>query len=165
MPTADVSARPAVPGDEEDIAQIQLDAWSGMLGAEAVAGLPRDQILAQWTAAIEAPPTREHRMFVATEAGNVVGFAALAINEVIALEVSPEHRRAGHGSRLLAACVDTMKIFGAVEARAWAIDGDSEREAFLTSAGFGRGGIRRGIDGPQEELHEQLWRAAIDHQA
>ncbi|MDE0573373.1 GNAT family N-acetyltransferase [Demequina sp. B12] len=161
MPTADVSARPAVPGDEEAIAAIQLAAWAETLGADAVAGLPRDQILATWGAAIEAPPSREHRVFVATDGPHVVGFAALAVNDIVALEVAPEHRRRGHGSRLLSACVDTMRLFGATEVRAWALEGDADREAFLTTAGLGEGGVRRGIDGPDQELHERLWRAQL----
>ncbi|WP_084076782.1 GNAT family N-acetyltransferase [Demequina sp. NBRC 110057] len=161
MPTADVSARPAVPGDEEAIADIQLAAWRTTLGADAVADLPRDQIVAQWGSAIEAPPSREHRMFVATDGPHVVGFAALAQGEIIALEVAPEHRRYGHGSRLLAACVDTLRILGTSPVRTWAIEGDTVREAFLTSAGFAEGGIRRGMDGPGGEMAELMWRAEI----
>lgn len=161
MPTADVSARPAVPGDEEAIADIQLAAWRLTLGDTAVEELPRDQILAQWAAAIEAPPSREHRVFVATDGPNVVGFAALAVTEIIALEVAPEYRRLGHGSRLLAACVDTVRIHGGGEIKAWALDSDEIRTAFLRSAGLGEGGMRRGIDGPDEELSEILWKAQL----
>ncbi|WP_062076473.1 GNAT family N-acetyltransferase [Demequina globuliformis] len=161
MPTADVSARPAVPGDEEAITAIQLAAWALTLGEQAVEALPRDQILAQWTAAIEAPPSRQHRVFIATDGPHVVGFAALATTEIIALEVAPEHRRLGHGSRLLAACVDTVRITGGGEIKAWALEGDEVRAAFLNSAGLGEGGVRRGIDGPGDELHEVMWKARL----
>lgn len=163
MPTADVSARPAVPGDEEAITAIQLAAWRERLGAEAVAALPQDEVLAAWGAAIEAPPSRAHRVFVATDGPHVVGFAALAPGgEIIALEVAPEQRRFGHGSRLLAACVDTLRITGGTSVRAWALEGDDVREAFLTGAGLGEGGVRRGMEGPQGELTERMFRADLE---
>src|SRR6478609_2357922 len=139
MPQADVSARPAVPGDEEAVAAIQLAAWRSWMG-DAVDAIPGDEVLAQWAAAITAAPSRQHRVFVATDGPRVVGFAALAPTEIIALEVAPEHRRQGHGSRLLAACVDTLRIAQAEEVRAWAIEGDEAREAFLGGAGLGIGG-------------------------
>lgn len=157
---ADVSARPAVPGDESAIAAIQLAAWRGWMG-EAVSALPSDEIESQWAAAIRTPPSRKHRVFVATDGPRVVGFAALAPTEIIALEVAPESRRQGHGSRLLAACVDTLRIANADEVRAWALEGDEAREAFLSGAGLGVGGVRRVLEGPDGELAERMWRASL----
>ena len=161
MPTADVSARPAVPGDETAIAQIQLAAWRGWMGAAADA-LPAEDFHNQWAAAISQAPSRKHRVFVACDGPLVVGFAALAPTEIVALEVAPEHRRAGHGSRLLAACVDTLRINNAAEVRAWALEGDTVREAFLTDAGLGFGGVRRVLEGPDGEVAERLWRASLE---
>jgi GNAT superfamily N-acetyltransferase len=160
VPTADVSARPAVPGDEAAIAAIQLAAWRDWMGA-AVDELPLADIQNQWAAAITASPSRQHRVFVATDGPHVVGFAGLAPTEIIALEVAPEHRRAGHGSRLLAACVDTLRITNAPEVRAWALEGDTAREAFLADAGLGIGGVRRVLEGPNGELAERLWSATL----
>ncbi|MFV0633193.1 GNAT family N-acetyltransferase [Demequina sp.] len=162
MPTADVSARPAVPGDEDAIAGIQLAAWKATLGADAVAGLPREDIVGAWAMSITAPPSREHKVFVATDGPHVVGFAALASGgEIVALEVAPEHRRLGHGSRLLAACVDTVRIQGGTTVRAWALVGDDAREAFLAGAGLGEGGVRRAMEGPDGELAERMFRAEL----
>lgn len=161
MPTADVSARPAVRGDEQAIAAIQLAAWRGWMG-DAVEALPADEIEAQWATAISAAPSRQHRVFVATDGPRVVGFAAMAPGEIIALEVAPEHRRGGHGSRLLAACVDTTRLTNAKELRTWSLDGDEAREAFLTEAGFGEGGVRRTLEGPDGPLVEKMWRAALE---
>jgi len=160
MPTADVSARPAVPGDEAAITAIQLASWRGWM-ADAVDALPVADIEQQWAAAISSPPSRQHRVFVATDGPRVVGFAALAPTEIIALEVAPEHRRQGHGSRLLAACVDTLRLANAAEVRAWALEGDTDREAFLESAGLGVGGVRRVLEGPTGELAERLWAASL----
>lgn len=162
MPTADVSARPAVPGDEDAVAQIQLAAWRTMLGDAAVEALDAEQIRTTWAAAIESPPTRQDRLFAACDGPDVVGFAALtAGGDIIALEVAPEHRRLGHGSRLLAACIDTLRIRNTAVVRTWAFQGDEAREKFLTTAGFGEGGVRRTIEGPAGDLVEQLWRAEL----
>jgi len=157
---ADVSARPAVPGDEAAIAAIQLAAWREWMGTAADA-LPAADIEQQWASAIASAPSRQHRVFVATDGPRVVGFAALAPTEIIALEVAPEHRREGHGSRLLAACVDSLRIANAAEVRAWALEGDSVREAFLTGAGLGVGGVRRVLEGPEGELAERMWVASL----
>lgn len=162
MPTADVSARPAVVGDHEAIAQIQMAAWRGVLGDDVVEALPTHEVEQTWQMAIEAPPSRAHRVFVATDGPHVVGFAALAAaGEVVALEVAPEHRRSGHGSRLLAACVDTLRLTDTTQVKAWAIRGDTAREAFLTGAGFAEGGVARTLDTPGAALTEVMWRAEI----
>ncbi len=129
--------------------------------ADAADALPAADIEQQWAAAISSPPSRKHRVFVATDGPRVVGFAALAPTEIIALEVAPEYRRQGHGSRLLAACVDTLRVAEATEVRAWAFEGDTAREAFFEGAGLGEGGVRRVIEGPNGELAERLWRAAL----
>ncbi len=161
MPTADVSARPAVAGDEDAIAAIQLAAWAALLG-DAVTDLPSDEIRDRWADAITAAPSRGHKVFVACDGPRVVGFAAIAPAEIIALEVAPEHRRLGHGSRLLAACVDTMRVTGSAEIRTWAIAGDDAREAFLAGAGMGEGGLLRTFDGPRGEFTERMWRAGLE---
>lgn len=160
MVQADVSARPAVPGDESAIAAIQLAAWRDWMGP-AADGLPIGDIEQQWASAIVTPPSRQHRVFVATDGPRVVGFAALAPTEIIALEVAPEHRREGHGSRLLAACVDTLRVANATEVRAWALEGDVVRETFLSGAGLGVGGVRRVLEGPDGELAERMWVASL----
>jgi GNAT superfamily N-acetyltransferase len=162
MPTADVSARPAVPGDEQAIAAIQLAAWRESLGEAAVDALDSDEVRDTWGAAIESPPTRADRVFAACDGPRVVGFAALtAGGDIIALEVAPEHRRLGHGSRLMAACVDTLRIRNTIVVRAWAFEGDEAREKFLQTAGFGEGGVRRTLEGPNGDLIERLWRAEV----
>lgn len=157
---ADVSARPAVPGDEEAIAQIQLASWRASLGA-AIEDLAADQMQAQWSTAITQPPSREHRVFVACDGPHVVGFAALTPTEILALEVAPDHRRVGHGSRLLAACIDTIRAQGRSEVRAWTLEADDARRAFLSSAGLAEGGVRRTLEGPAGDLVEVMYRASL----
>lgn len=161
MPTADVSARPAVPDDAAAIAQIQLEAWTAIIGADAVAGLPAAQVEETWRMAVTTPPSRSHRVFVATDGPRVVGFAAIAEDDVVALEVAPGERRVGHGSRLLAACVDTMRMSGRERLRMWVLEDDEARTRFATSAGLGPVGRRRGFAAPDGELTENAWEAAI----
>lgn len=160
MPTADVSARPAVPGDEDAVAAIQLAAWAGVLG-DAVASVSEAEVRDQWAAAITTPPSRAHRVFVACDGPRVVGFAALTPTEIMALEVAPKHRRAGHASRLLSACIDTLRVQGRTEVRAWALEADDARRAFLESAGLAEGGVRRTLAGPDGDLVEIMYRASL----
>ena len=110
---ADVSVRPARPADAEHVAHVQLETWKAAYGdllpASALA-LPLDQVAAVWLNAIEAPPSPQHRVLVALDQHEVVGFAASEPAdegvELSTLLVKPEWGRRGHGSRLLAACAD-----------------------------------------------------------
>ncbi|MDR3202550.1 MAG: GNAT family N-acetyltransferase, partial [Bifidobacteriaceae bacterium] len=86
-------------------------------------------------------------VLAATATGSLVGFAAVAPSgdpdaagrcaEIVALEVDPPRRRAGHGSRLLAAAAAAARdAWGAAEVRIWVTAGDQARARFLASAGF-----------------------------
>jgi GNAT superfamily N-acetyltransferase len=82
--------------------------------------------------------------------------------EVTALEVDPEHQRAGHGSRLLTACVDLGREHGATEVTTWVLDGDDAREAFLAGSGLGPdGAVRTLAAGPDREVVERRWAAEL----
>lgn len=157
---ADVSVRPAVPGDEVPITAVQLAAWkdshADVVGADVLDSLDPRGLEERWRAAVERPPTPGHRVLVACEGPTVVGFAAVAPvpadratplaapgGEVVALEVAPGSRRTGHASRLLAAVVDTLRQDGADDLVAWVLDGDAARAQFLRSAGFGPDGAVR----------------------
>jgi len=170
--TADVSVRPATPGDENAIARTQLRAWRAthaeLLGEEVLEQLDAAAVRDQWAAAITAPPSPDHRVLVACDGPRVVGFAAYGPAqdgiEVVALEVDPEHRRAGHGSRLLTACVDLGREQGATHLTTWVLDRDEARATFLSSAGLGKDGARRELatDGPEgRAVGEERWGAQI----
>jgi GNAT superfamily N-acetyltransferase len=145
FPYADSSVRPAVPGDEVVVAQIQLGAWRNQpaLGDNIVDLIDADAVVAAWRDAITTPPSGRHRVLIACEGATPVGFAAITPAEVIALEVAADHQRSGHGSRLMSACVDHLRGFGARTISVWVIDGDDARVAFLTSAGFRPEGVAR----------------------
>ncbi|WP_029288884.1 GNAT family N-acetyltransferase [Cellulomonas sp. HZM] len=178
--TADVSVRPAVPGDERAIAQVQLAAWrlahTGALGAAALDLLDTDQVAGQWSAAITDAPAG-HRVLVACAGPRVVGFVATAPvpgpegdapgGVVLALEVTPDEQRGGHGSRLLAAAVDLLREDGADQVHTWVLDDDPAREQFLAGAGLGPDGTDRdvatgtGPDGEDRTVREHRWWATV----
>lgn len=172
---ADVSVRPARPADAERVATVQLSTWrtayADLLPADAL-DVPHEQVAALWLRAVEVPPSPSHRVLVAMERDDLVGFAALApaedddrdpatTSELAALLVEPRWGRRGHGSRLLAAAVDTWRQDGVLTAVAWAWEGDAATRSFLTSAGWELDGTARGLDtGPrvqrQVRLHASL---------
>lgn len=179
--TSDVSVRPAVPGDETTVAAVQLAAWRAThgdrIGAEVLDGIDAGRMAAQWREAITAPPGPGYRVLVAMHGPRLVGFASVVPvvapagsgddtpgGEILALEVHPDHRRVGHGSRLLAAVVDLLRDEDhATSVQTWVIDGDSGREQFLGSAGLGDVGARRvlGEQDDPRQVTEHLWGAEI----
>ncbi len=172
---ADVSVRPARPDDAERVARVQLSTWrtayAHLLPEDALA-VPEEQVAALWLRAVEVPPSPRHRLLVAFERDELVGFAALApaedddvevasTGELTALLVEPRWGRRGHGSRLLAAAVDTWRPDGISTAVTWAWERDPAMLSFLAAAGWGRDGATRGLDTgprvqPQVRLHTSL---------
>lgn len=170
--TADVSVRPSLAEDAAHLGRIQVASWrtglAGLLPAEVLAALVAETFATSWRSAIAEPPSAKHRMLTACAGPEVVGFAALApapqtreTGEVVALEVDPAHARAGHGSRLLAACTDLLRSTGASHVRAWAIEGDDARAEFLTTAGLEPLGIRRVLDVGGTQVNETAWSAVL----
>ncbi|HLS62263.1 MAG TPA: GNAT family N-acetyltransferase [Ruania sp.] len=170
--TADVSVRPSLPEDAPLLGQIQVAAWRAalteVLPAEVLTGLEAERFAEAWRSAIDSPPSAKHRMLTACDGAEVVGFAALApapqtqeTGEIVALEVDPDHARAGHGSRLLAACTDILRATAASHVRAWAIDGDHARADFLSASGMEPLGIRRVLDVAGSRVHELAWSAVL----
>jgi GNAT superfamily N-acetyltransferase len=99
-----------------------------------------------WASGILNPPTTGHRLLVAVEGADVVGYAAIGpsqdpdaeagTGELLALEVDPEQQRLGHGSRLLAAAIDHAGAGGLGTVLVWCPLDDEARRGFLQSAGW-----------------------------
>ena len=164
--TPDVSVRPARTGDEEMIGRIQIDAWVASLGERLGRSrndaFDRDGIIHGWAEAIASPPTPGHQVFVATSEGTMVGFVAVSPpTTIVALEVDPARRRRGHGSRLLAAAADHLRLHGGESMKLWALERDAVRAEFLQGAGFGEAGMRRELEGPGITIPEKLWHASL----
>ena len=161
---ADVSVRPARPADAERIARVQLSTWrtaySELLPTAAL-DVPEVQAAALWLGAVERPPTPTHRVLVAFEREELVGFVASGpagddgAVELLTLLVEPRWGRRGHGSRLLAAAVEDWRHDGATTAECWAFEADAATRSFLTSAGFEADGTSRGLD-TGEAVQRQL---------
>ena len=151
--------RDATAADAEQIAQVQTQCWRADYGdswpPELFASLAEYDLQMQWARAVIAPPGPGYRVLVATEADAVVGFAALAPSgdpdaetgeaEIVAWEVAPEHRRAGHGSRLLAALADHARSVGAHTLVVWTAPDDEARRTLVDQAGFAADGAHREV--------------------
>ena len=157
---ADVSVRPARPQDAERVARVQLSTWrtayADLLPPEAL-DVPEVQAAALWLGAVESPPTPEHRLLVAMEKAELVGFAAsgpatdddldpAGTVELLTLLVEPRWGRRGHGSRLVAASVEHWRGAGFRTAVAWAWERDPATRGFLTGSGWEPDGAARGLD-------------------
>jgi ribosomal protein S18 acetylase RimI-like enzyme len=159
--SADVSCRVAWADDAPAIAAVQVRAWRtsyvDLLPADLLAGLDATEMAAGWAQALSRPPDARHRVLVALERNLVTGCAVtgpaddpdrdpVADGQISDLTVDPHKRHAGHGSRLMQACVDTLKADRFTRAVTWLPAQDDETRAFLTAAGWGPDGAHRTLD-------------------
>ncbi len=171
---ADASVRPARAGDAAAVAEIQVHTWhtcyAPHLPPGALDALDVTLVEAGWRAAISSAPSPAHRLLVALSDGEIVGYlavgpgededAAASDGEVLALTVIPAEQRRGHGSRLLAAGVQTLIDAGLTFARSWTFDGDSPLHTFLAAAGWEPDGARRELD-MGEPVGQQRWHTRL----
>ena len=161
QPTADVSVRVGWADDASGIAGVQVRAWreeyAALLPAEVLESFDTDQFAAAWHQSMTRPSDARNRVLVALERNTVRGFAVtqpsadpdsdpVADGEVAELVVDPAHGRAGHGSRLLHACVDTLRADKFTRAVTWLNSSDDVRRAFLADAGWAPDGAHRELD-------------------
>ena len=163
-PTPDAGVRTARPVDASAIGAVHAAAWVADYAAllpRRAASVDAASLSSSWQQAIEAPPSRQHRVMVATAGPEVVGFVAFGPSsdadaaapgvdepdaEIVTLLVLPAARRTGHGSRLLNATVDTLRENGFGLVRTWVPEPDKERVDFLRAAGFAPDGAARVLD-------------------
>ena len=160
-PQADASVRPARPDDAFAVAAVTIETWrrqyAAVLPAGELAGISPVALADQWRGSLEAPPSPRHRALVALRGSDVVGYVVLAptdepdlaasdTSEIVDLVVHPALTGVGHGSRLLAAAVDTLRSSGVPDVVVWCADGDAARRRFLESAGFEPDGATRALD-------------------
>ncbi len=154
--------RRALVSDVDEIGRINALAWRarlpGILPAEVLDGLRPEEFAAEWARSLIHPPSSRHQVLVAVDGDDVVGYAAVApsadpdaddvTGEVIALEVDPGQWRRGHGSRLVAAVVDTARTSGMTRLSTWCPLDDQVRRAFWVSAGWGPDTALRDLEVP-----------------
>ena len=160
-PTADVSVRVGWADDALGLAQVQVAAWrhqyAELLPAELLAGLDVDQFAAAWHQAMTRPADARNRVLVALERNTIRGFVVtgpspdpdsdpVADGELSELVVDPGHTGAGHGSRLLHACVDTLRADRFTRATTWLATTDDALRRFFTEAGWAPDGAHRELD-------------------
>lgn len=156
--------------DAEAIGAVNAASWQdrlhGILPDEALALLQPDDLGLVWAGSILNPPSPIDRVLVAVEGDVVLGYAAVAAStdpdaesstaEMVALEVDPGHQRQGHGSRLMAAVVDTALQSGMTGLTVWCALDDEVRRAFLQSAGWGPDTARRDLAVGIDEAGEPI---------
>lgn len=160
-PSADVSCRVAWADDAAAIAAVQVRAWresyADLLPAEVLEGLDAEAIAEGWRASLARPKDARNRVLIALERNLVTGYALtspspdpdadnVADGEIGDLTVDPHQRGKGHGSRLLQACVDTLKADRFQRARAWLVATDDDTRAFFTETGWAPDGAHRTLD-------------------
>lgn len=169
---ADVSVRPAHPDDVAEIARIQVATWqhgyASILPAPVLAALSIERAVPAWTEAVTAPPSTQHHVLVAMEQQWLVGFVAVAPAQELQPDdpepettvsvdpvlVEPRWGRRGHGSRLMAAAVDTARADGMTRAITWIPEADTATREFLIGAGWAPDGLVRALDTGAGEMRE-----------
>jgi GNAT superfamily N-acetyltransferase len=160
-PIAESSVRLALPAEANAIGEIQVAAWrrayDGLLPAQVLADLEPAQFAAQWRAALLAPGEARNRVMVALAGRDLVGFAAITASDdpdgdprndalIAELAVDPEATRAGHGSRLLNAVVDTVRADGFKRVTVWINSTDDVLRGFYIDSGWAADGAHRELD-------------------
>jgi GNAT superfamily N-acetyltransferase len=160
-PGPDVSVRVGWADDAPGVAAVQVAAWrteyAGVLPPEVLASFDPEPFAAAWHQALTSPADARNRVLVALERNSVRGFAVtcpspdpdsdpVADGEITELVVHPDHGRAGHGSRLLQASVDTLRADRFTRAVTWLSTTDDVRRRFLTEAGWATDGAHRELD-------------------
>ena len=165
------SVRLALPGEATAIAELQRRGWSATLPAETaqqlLSSVNLDEMATSWQAAIQRPPLAQFRVLVASSTERIVGFAALGPSDdpdakasadalIAEFTIDPVAWRQGHGSRLLNACVDTLRADGFTRATWWVRSEDDVLRRFLTEAGWDFDGAHTEVaideDGPRVKL-------------
>lgn len=175
--SADVSARLAWPDDAAAIVRVQLNAWratyADLVAAEELDALDPTELTERWVRTISTPKDARMRVLVALERADLRGFALVhpsydpdsdqvADGEVGEFVIGAEHQRAGHGSRLLQAAMDTLAADKFTRAVWWVTASDDALRAFVTASGWEADGAHRelaaenGSTVKQVRLHTRL---------
>jgi len=164
QPFAD-SVRLALPGEAAQIAAIQRRSWGQLLPTvlrdAALGQVSTEDMTAVWHRAVTRPPESRYRVMVAVQDRTVVGFATTTPSEdpdadaatdgqIDEFVIDPPAQRRGHGSRLMNACIDTLRADGFTHARHWVSSLDDIRRQFFLSAGWAADGSHREL-GPDPE--------------
>ena len=168
--SADVSVRHASPDDASAIARVQQVTWrtafAEVLPRSVLDSWDDEVTTAAWRTAITTPPSPDHTVLVAVDAGSVVGFAATApaedSRELTVLLVEPRWGRRGHGSRLLAAVADLARTGGTTTLTTWLPEQDRVTSRFLETAGWAPAGGVRLLESGDDTVRQLRWHTRLD---
>lgn len=170
------SVRLALPAEAPQLAAIQRRVWLQQLPQDlarsVLEGIDLDEMTTSWHAAIVRPPLAQFRVLAAVTEERVTGFAAVGPSDdpdaepgedavVAEFAIDPPAQRSGHGSRLLNACVDTLRADGFARATWWVRSTDDALRGFLEGAGWAPDGSHREI-GSDDENRMKLVRLHTD---
>lgn len=146
----------AWPDDAAALVRVQLASWraGNVVPPAALDAVDISELTARWTTIVSAPADARMRVLVALERVDVRGFALVhpsydpdsdqvADGEIGEFAIDPEHQRAGHGSRLLQAAVDTLVADGFTRAVWWVGTTDDVLRSFVTESGWAPDGAHR----------------------
>ena len=171
------SVRLALPVEAAQIAAVQRRGWVQQLPAELaesmLAGVDLDAMTGSWHAAIVRPPLAQFRVLAAVADDRVVGFAAIgpsadpdaepgADGVVAEFTVDPSAQRRGHGSRLLHACVDTLRADGFTRGTWWVRSTDDALRDFLIAGGWAADGSHQEVGTDNDRARVKLIRLHTD---
>lgn len=152
------SVRLALPREAQEIAALQARTWTEEFAdhPDLLAKIAVEEISEVWHRAITKPPIAACRVLVAVSQDGVVGFATTVPSDdpdatpatdgmIAEFLIGPDARGRGHGSRLLHACVDTLRADGFTLATCWVGSTDDAMRGFLTGAGWASDGSHREI--------------------
>ena len=129
--------RRATVGDARAIADVHVRTWQGayehVFGAERLAALTVEQRLPGWQRILRQ---EELHVFVAEEAGRIVGFVAVGEGEVSGIYVEPEAWGSPAGTALMRAGLDELRTLGYTSAVLRVLEDNPRARRFYEREGW-----------------------------
>jgi ribosomal protein S18 acetylase RimI-like enzyme len=148
-----VAIRPAIPGDELDVARVHVRSWQvgyrGLLSDAYLSNLRAEDRARRYTF---GAASASHMTLVATESGVIRGFATIAqaqedvgpgAAELNALYIDPDYWGRRMGAALETAARDSMVQRGYRSAILWVLAGNVRAIGFYESQGWQSDGTSR----------------------
>jgi hypothetical protein len=160
-PTTEKRVRVAWVDDAAEIADVQVRAWrlryADVLPADLLASFEPTLFAERWSSSLTGAKDARQRVLVALAGSHIRGFAVtepsrdpdcdpVADGEISEFVIDPEAVSAGHGSRLLQACIDTMRQDRFSHGLLWLSSTDDSLRSFLVEAGWAADGAHRELD-------------------
>ncbi len=122
------------------------------------AGAPASESATAYRVGFAASGPADLTALAPDENHNALGDRVVAVTELM---VEPRWGRRGHGSRLLASCVDHWRADGYHTAVAWTFRDDVAMIAFLESSGWAPDGATRALDVDEMLVPQLRYRTSL----